>query len=363
MGLGQPAHEVQLGADGPGRPRLSRVKSGDDELGRANQVSRLHDLVRALGVDQHVHAGHPLPDVAHRLDGEPAVHRAVALPQDHRGGAELLDGQPAARLVRVVDDAVLQRQAHLADGGVAAQVLVGQEEHLRALFERPRQRALGVGGGADRAAVPPGEALDRGAGVHVADRHDGVGDAGGRQHVPALLDLVEARHVGHGAAGSQVGQHDRLARTGEHVGGLGHEVHAAEDDELRLGASGGLLGELEAVAGDVGELDDLVALVVVPEHEDPVTQSGLGRAGALHQGRVGGRGQVAGAVHAALGGRVALPAEQEQGERGRLDARHQVQVCSARHGQLLCQQAGRQRGIVSHGRQHRAGRPSSPVAG
>ena len=57
------------------------------------------------------------------------------------------------------------------------------------------------------------------------------------------------------------------SRRGEDVGGLGHEVHAAEDDELRLRPGRGVAGELEGVAGDVGELDDLVALVVVPEHE------------------------------------------------------------------------------------------------
>ena len=86
---------------------------------------------------------------------------------------------------------------------------------------------------------------------------------------------------------------------------LGHEVHAAEDDELRVGPGGRLLRELEAVAGDVGELDDLVALVVVAEHEDPVAQRGLGGAARADQVRVGGGGQVAGAVDPALGGQVA----------------------------------------------------------
>ena len=66
---------------------------------------------------------------------------------------------------------------------------------------------------------------------------------------------------------------------GQDVGRLGHEVHAAEDDVRRLRAGGGLAGQLERVAGDVGELDDLVALVVVAEHEDPVAERRLGRAG------------------------------------------------------------------------------------
>ena len=46
-------------------------------------------------------------------------------------------GEAALRLVRVVDHAVVEREAELEHGGVAAEVLVGQEEHLLALLERP----------------------------------------------------------------------------------------------------------------------------------------------------------------------------------------------------------------------------------
>ena len=108
-----------------------------------------------------------------------------------------------------------------------------------------------------------GEGLDGRGGVHVGDRDGGVGDAGVGHDLPGLLDLVDVGHVGHGAAGGQVGQDHALVRRGQDVGGLGHEVDAAEDDELGIVAAGRLLGELEGVAGDVGELDDLVALVVV----------------------------------------------------------------------------------------------------
>ena len=87
---------------------------------------------------------------------------------------------------------------------------------------------------------------------------------------------------------------------------LGHEVHAAEDDELGLRAGRRLAGQLEGVAGDVGELDDLVALVVVAQDEHPVAERRLGRAGARHQVRVAGARQVAGALDAALAVRVGL---------------------------------------------------------
>ena len=54
---------------------------------------------------------------------------------------------------------------------------------------------------------------------------------------------------------------------GEDVGALGHEVDAAEEDVLGVAAAGRLLRELEGVAAEVGELDDLVALVVVAEDD------------------------------------------------------------------------------------------------
>src|SRR5690606_40487312 len=56
-------------------------------------------------------------------------------------------------------------------------------------------------------------------------------------------------------------------------GGLGHEVHAAEDDGLGLGALGRGPGELEGVTDDVGMVDDFVALVEVPEDHDALAES------------------------------------------------------------------------------------------
>ena len=80
-------------------------------------------------------------------------------------------------------------------------------------------------------------------------------------------------------------------RSGEDVGALGHEVHAREHDVLRVGARRSVARQLEAVAGDVGELDDLVALVVVAEHEDAIAERRLRGAGALDEAGVarGGR--------------------------------------------------------------------------
>ena len=58
----------------------------------------------------------------------------------------------------------------------------------------------------------------------------------------------------------------------QHVGALGHEVHAAEDDELGVGMPADFAGELVGVADVVGELDHLVALVVVAEDHQPAAE-------------------------------------------------------------------------------------------
>lgn len=62
---------------------------------------------------------------------------------------------------------------------------------------------------------------------------------------------------------------------GEEVGGLGHEVNAAEDNELGslfARSSGGELRELEGIAGEIGVADDLVGLVVVAEDDESVAE-------------------------------------------------------------------------------------------
>ena len=62
------------------------------------------------------------------------------------------------------------------------------------------------------------------------------------------------------------------------VRGLGHEVHAAEDDGLGVGPRQGGVGQLEGVAHEVGVLHHLVTLVEVAQDHGAVAQRGLGRA-------------------------------------------------------------------------------------
>jgi hypothetical protein len=61
-------------------------------------------------------------------------------------------------------------------------------------------------------------------------------------------------------------------RRAQDVGALRHEVHAAEDDVVGVGPGGNLAREAEGVARAVGEPDDLVALVVMAEDDEPAAQ-------------------------------------------------------------------------------------------
>ena len=96
------------------------------------------------------------------------------------------------------------------------------------------------------------------------------------ERLPGLLHLVDVGHVGHRAAGVEVGQDHLLVGSSEDVGGLGHEVHAAEDDVVGLRTLLGEHRQAVAVATGVGPADDLVALVVMSEDEHTLAERGFG---------------------------------------------------------------------------------------
>ncbi len=206
---------------------------------------------------------------------EALVHRAVTLPEEQRGVLDVALLEAAALLVRVPDPHVGLAVAH-REAGVAAEVLVGKEQHLVALGEGPLEHRSGVRRGADRAAVASDERLQRSRRVHVRDGHDAVDVGDGGHLVPGLFDLVEMGHVGHGAARVEVGEDDPLVGAGEHVGRLGHEVDAAEDDVGGEVVVGGEAGEEERVPDHVGPANHLVALVVVTEDHQTLTERVFG---------------------------------------------------------------------------------------
>ena len=65
-------------------------------------------------------------------------------------------------------------------------------------------------------------------------------------------------------------------RRAEDIRALGHEVHAAEHDELRFSTACRRARELQRIPGVIGELDDLVPLVVVAQDHHPLTERALG---------------------------------------------------------------------------------------
>ena len=89
-------------------------------------------------------------------------------------------------------------------------------------------------------------------------------------------------------------------------------MDAAENDELGVGSCCGFLGELEGVARDVGEPDDLVTLVVVPEDEHPISERRLRCSSARDEVGVACGRQIARALDASLARRVRAPAEQHE---------------------------------------------------
>ena len=71
--------------------------------------------------------------------------------------------------------------------------------------------------------------------------------------------------VGERAAGLHVGHHHDLVGV-QDLRGLGHEVHAGEEDDVGVRLLG-FLRELERVAEEVGDVLDVALLVVVGEQD------------------------------------------------------------------------------------------------
>jgi hypothetical protein len=158
-----------------------------------------------------------------------------------------------------MDDAGAVPQDHLAAGHffeVLAEMPVGDEQDLLVLGDSPNH-FLRVAGRDD----PIGKRLHRRRTIDV--RH--------RLEATAILaqDFLIALQLDRGAAfceaatGLHIGQQHALVRV-EHLGCFRHKVDATEHDgrrlHLRRGAS-----ELQAIAGEVGQLLNFAFLIVVRE--------------------------------------------------------------------------------------------------
>src|SRR5882724_1582729 len=272
--LAEAIDEVNFRADSPLGAGRRSLDSFDDAFGRADLIGGLGDFETAFRMGDDADAGMLAADAVDLLGREALVHRAVALPENDAGVADGFRRISAVFLVGVPNDHLIERDAH-AIAGIAAEVFVGEEENFFAGLERPFHDFRGVGAGADRAAMFAGEGLDGRGRVHVGDGDDFSRIDERRKFAPAGFHLANVGHIGHGATGIEVGQDDGLVLAAEDIGAFGYKVHAAEDDVAALGL-GGLKGEFEGVATEVGELNDFVALVMVAQDDDVAAQAGLG---------------------------------------------------------------------------------------
>ena len=178
---------------------------------------------------------------------------------------------------------------------------IGDEEHLAALRERPGDDALRVRAGAHGAAGAARQRLHPARGVHVGDDHDVVAVVRD-QVVEHRLDHEVLGHHLHRAAGLRVRDPNLLVVAGEDRDRLGHEVHGRLDEDLLVGVSHGLKGELVGVrdvpAVALDQLHDLAAHVVVreqhglrPEHVERRADVGV-HPGKHRRRRAVGQGEV-----------------------------------------------------------------------
>src|ERR1017187_745981 len=286
---GEAGDQVNLGSDGEYGAGGGVLNNLDEALGGAQCVGLLVDLPVALRMHDDLDAGILGADLVDVAGEKALMNGAVAIPQNDAAGGEGFLRLAAA--VRAELHGPRIPYGHLVKGdahgvpGVAAEMLFGEEEDALTTRESPFKGGAGVGRGANQAAIFAAKGFDGGSGVHVRDGHDFAGEAQALERIPAVLHLGNFGHIGHRASGVEVGQDYLLAVVAEHVGAFGHEVDAAEDDVLRICLRGDF-GELVAVAGEVGEADDLVALVVVAEQNSGRAQFGARGCDSLVHGVV-----------------------------------------------------------------------------
>ena len=189
-------------------------------------IRRVAHVARAFGVNHHDGAGMPStrfrdgPGGNHRMRGAVAGPERIVAPQE--------------------------------TGDMSAQMLIGHEKDLLVRRE-PGHHPFGVA--ARHADVALG--FDFRRGVHVTD---GFGAGVFRLQ---CAQLRAGDHVRHRAAGCRLGDEHRLGRV-EDLGRFGHKPHAAEDNHVSLDFRR-TTGELQRIAGEVGDVLHLPPRVVVGE--------------------------------------------------------------------------------------------------
>lgn len=219
-------HPGFRGDDDSGCGRLSAPL--DHFLGGTDDIGEHADGAGAFRVGDQWGIGMLVPDAADGGVGPFDVDVAIAFPEGH--GAAGLFHHPAAEVF--VGD---KEQIAVGGGGV--------------------DDADGVAAGADDIAegLHGGGAIDIGDGVEI-----GVGLLEGGEAIGGAAFFE-------GTAGIEVGEEDAFVGV-EDFGGFGHEMDATEDDDVG-GSTGGLLGEAEGIADEIGDILDFWDLVIMGEDD------------------------------------------------------------------------------------------------
>ena len=116
----------------------------------------------------------------------------------------------------------------------------------------------------------PQKRLDGRGRIHVGDGRDAVAfivrQAEIHELLPGVFHLADLGHVGHGAAGVEVGKNHGLPGARQDVGAFRHEMHAAEDDVAAFGLRGHLRKAI-GIAAIIGETHHFIALIVMTEDD------------------------------------------------------------------------------------------------
>src|SRR5258708_27204868 len=198
----------------------------DQTLRGADSVSFLADLKPAFRMHDDLNVRIPGAHFVAVLRQEALMDGAMALPKNHACLPQPLGRDAAHDHERVPDHALVQGNAH-GKRGVAAKVLVGEEEKLLVAFKGPAKRRWSVGRSANHSSALAAKRFDRGGAVHVGHRRYAAGLLGRESHryelVPAAFGLANLGHFRHGASGVEIGAGYLLALVSEKVRAFGPE--------------------------------------------------------------------------------------------------------------------------------------------
>ena len=203
--------------------------------GRSGKVGCRHHLRRRLRVGQHHHVRIALAHLTDVLGGEALVHLAVPGPGD-----DLNLRHQGCRVLR--------------------QELVRQHDHT--INPERLDDFLGIARGA--------------ADVRLGLHGRGCVDIGDHRNTrvarPQLTHILCRDRLREGTAGLIIWNEHRFVWI-EEFGGLGHEVHAGQHDDVSIGVHR-LTRQRQAVADDVGHrVEDLGCLVVVGQNDRVVLRA------------------------------------------------------------------------------------------